>query len=349
MAKKKRARQLTTEQPKSQVLPTSKSAAHPKATEAARRPWLWWVLGGGLLLVVGLVVAAIMFQGSSSPAAPAVTAMGQVAGCRAVPRFASAQGFQSVTFNSDDLYVTGLKMVDGSNPQNVYKHPSWASAGFLGPVMADGEGNIYTVPVPRISLIDNPPQQQNRVYRVDTNTAEMKLFVELPAAAPPSAQNAYGALGLGLDCETNSLYVSSVAGSTADKELGRIFRIDLSSGKVVAQLEGIDAMGLGVFKTGRDKRLYFGSTRASEIRSIGLDAQGNFIGNQRVEFPISAPGASGSDKARRITFTDAGEMQIAGRQFDYNLVANTRQPRLQYVYRYQPATQSWSFVSYTPR
>lgn len=348
MAKKKRARQQATERPKSQAPATAKPSAQARATGATRPAWLWWAVGGGLLLVLGLIIAAVMFRSSASIPSP-VIAMGQVAGCRAVPRFASAQGFQSVTFNSDDLYVTGLKMVDGSNPQNVYKHPSWASAGFLGPVMADGQGNIYTVPVPRISLIDNPLQQQNRIYRVDTNTAEMKLFVELPAAAPPGPQNAYGALGLGLDCETNSLYVSSVAGSTADKELGRIFRIDLSSGKIVAQLDGIDAMGLGVFKTGREKRLYFGSTRVSEIRSIGLDTQGNFVGSQRVEFPISAPGASGSDKARRITFTDAGEMQIAGRQFDYNLVANTRQPRLQYVFRYQPATQSWSFVSYTPR
>ena len=348
MAKKKRARQLTAEQPKSQAPAAAKSSAQARVTGTTRPAWLWWAVGGSLLLVLGLIVAAVIFRSNGSSASP-VMAMGQVAGCRAVPRFASAQGFQSVTFNSDDLYVTGLKMVDGSNPQNVYKHPSWASAGFLGPVMADGQGNIYSVPVPRISLIDNPPQQQNRIYRVDTNTAEMKLFVELPAAAPPSPQNAYGALGLGLDCETNSLYVSSVAGSTADKELGRIFRIDLSSGKIVAQFDGIDAMGLGVFKTGREKRLFFGSTRVPEIRSIALDAQGNFIGSQRVEFPISAPGASGSDKARRISFTDAGEMQIAGRQFDYNLVANTRQPRLQYVYRYQPATQSWSFVSYTPR
>ncbi len=312
--------------------------------------WLQNILRSKVfLIIVGLIIAAAFFQQSGSNNASAVTSMGQVASCRAVPRFASAQGFQSVTFNSDDLYITGLKMVDGSNPQRVYKHPSWASAGFLGPVLADGQGNIYTVPVPRISLIDNPPQAQNRVYRVDTNTAEMTLFVELPAAAPPSPQNAYGALGLGLDCETNSMYVSSIAGSTAAQELGRIFRIDLGTGAIVAQLDGIDAMGLGVFKTGREKRLYFGSTRVGEIRSIGLDAQGNFVGSQRVEFPISAQGASGSDKARRLTFTDAGDMQIAGRQFDYNLVANTRQPRLQYVYRYQPTTQSWAFVSYTPR
>lgn len=351
MPKKKRGSQPTKQQAPAQSQPARKPSSPPKATGAPRPPWLWWALGAGLLLVLGLIIATLLTRQPTSNASSAsnATAMGQVAGCRAVPRFASAQGFQSVTFNSDDLYITGLKMVDGANPKNVYKHPSWNSAGFLGPVMADGQGNIYTVPVPRISLVDNPPQQQNRVYRVDTNTGEMKLFVELPAAAPPNPQNVYGALGLGLDCETNSLYVSSVAGSSATQELGRIFRIDLSTAKVVAQLDGVDAMGLGVFKTGREKRLYFGSTRVSEIRSVGLDAQGNFVGSQRVEFPISAPGASGSDKARRITFTDAGDMQIAGRQFDYNMVANTRQPRIQYVYRFQPKEQSWTFVSFTPR
>lgn len=345
MAKKKRNRQSPTEQTKSQA---TKPASRVDARGSKRPAWLWWTIGAGVLLVTGLIIAALLSQ-QSGKSASAVMSMGQVAGCRSVPRFATAQGFKTVTFNSDDLYITGLKMVDGSDPQRVYKHPSWASAGFLGPVLADGQGNIYTVPVPRVSLVDNPPQEQNRIYKVDTNTAEMKLFVELPAAAPSDPSNPYGALGLGLDCETNSLYVSSVAGSTAAKELGRMYRIDLASGKIVAQLDGIDAMGLAVFKTGREKRLYFGPTRVPEIRSIALDQQGNFVGSQRVEFPISAPAASGVDKARRITFSDAGEMQIAGRQFDYNLVANTRQPKLQYVYRYQPNSQSWSFVSYTPR
>ena len=163
MAKKKKNRQLAAEQPKSQALPASKPAGRTTATSAKGQPWLWWAISGALLLIVGLIIAAAFFQQSGSNNASAVTSMGQVASCRAVPRFASAQGFQSVTFNSDDLYITGLKMVDGSNPQRVYKHPSWARSGLLGPVLADGQGNIYTGPVPRISLIVTPPQAQNRV------------------------------------------------------------------------------------------------------------------------------------------------------------------------------------------
>ncbi|HEU5088253.1 MAG TPA: hypothetical protein VFT99_12435, partial [Roseiflexaceae bacterium] len=97
----------------------------------------------------------------------------------------------------------------------------------------------------------------------------------------------------------------------------------------------------------RGKRLYFGPARVSEVRSVALDTNGNFAGQVRVEVPLTAPGAGGSDRARRITFTDAGEMQVNGRQFDFNMVANTFQPRLLYVFQYQLADDSWKFVSFT--
>jgi hypothetical protein len=277
-----------------------------------------------------------------------VNRIGAVQGCRRVPRFASEQGFRTVTFSTEDRSVLGLKMVDGSDPSRVYRHPSWSSAGSLGPVLADGQGNVYVGPVPRINLVDNPPGLQSRVYRVDSNTGEMKLFADLPVAAPPTPDNAYGVLGFALDCETNSLYVTSVAGSTRAEERGRIFRIDLGSGAVAATLDGVDAIGVGVFNTARGKRLYFGPARVSEVRSIALDASGNFVGEPRVEMALTAPGASGTDRARRITFTDGGEMQVNGRQFDFNMVANTFQPRLLYVYQYQLADDSWKFVSFTP-
>jgi hypothetical protein len=313
-------------------------------------PWVWLAIGGTLVVAALVIIGALVLQpgaAGSTPAAP-VSRIGQVQGCRRVPRFAAAQGFRSATFSTEDRAVVGLKMVDGADPSRVYRHPSWSSAGSLGPVLADGQGNIYVAPVPRINLLDNPPELQNRIYRVDSASGEMSLYADLPAAAPPTPENVYGVLGLALDCETNSLYATSVAGSTRSEERGRIFRVDLGSGVVTSTFDGVDAIGVGVFNTARGKRLYFGPARVSEIRSVALDAAGNFTGEERVELPLTAPGASGTDRARRITFTDAGEMQVNGRQFDFNMVANTLQPRLLYVFQYQLADDSWKFVSYTP-
>jgi hypothetical protein len=323
----------------------------PLAQKPARR-WLWWALGAGALLILGLVVAAGLTQGMGSanirPTPLTLRQPGPVTGCRAVPRFATAEGYRSVNFATDDRAVLGLKMYDPATPDQTYSRPSWSSAGYLGPLIADGQGNLYVGPVPRINLIDNPPEQQNWIYRVDTNSGEMEPFVHLPAAAPPSVENPYGVLGLTIDCETNSLYATSVAGSDRATERGRITRIDLNNGQIAGQLEDVDAIGIAIFNTATGRRLYFGPARVSEVRSVALDDQGNFVGDEQVEFRLDAPGASGSDRARRISFTERGEMLINGRQFDFNLAASTIQPRLLYVYQYRPTNDGWDFVSFSP-
>jgi hypothetical protein len=308
--------------------------------------WIWWVGGVGVIGVIFLAVAWFATQQTAVVSPQKTMQPGAVNACRSVPRFATVAGYTTVNFATDDRAILGLKMVDVNDVTKVYRHPSWAMAGSLGPVLADGAGNVYVGPVPRINLIDNPPGQQNRIYRVDTNTGVMAAFVELPAAGPTTIENPYGVLGLAIDCETNSLYVSSVAGSDRITERGRIFRIDLNTGKVATWYEGVDAIGIGVFKTQHGKRLYFGPARSSEIRSVGLDAQGNFGHDERVEAALTAPSASGSDRARRITFTDQGAMIVNGRQFDYNLVANTYQPKLQYTFRYRLKDDGWDFVSF---
>lgn len=327
-------------------------AALPPTPQRPARRWLWWSIGAGALLILGLVVAAALTQGmrgaGAAPTPVTLRQPGPVAGCRAVPRFATAAGYRSVNFATDDRAVLGLKMYDPATPDQMYSHPSWTSGGYLGPLIADGQGNIYVGPVPRINLIDNPPERQTWVYKVDTNTGEMRPFVNIPSAAPPSTENPYGILGLAIDCETNSLYATSVAGSGRAAELGRITRIDLNTGQVMGQIEGVDAIGVAIFNTAVGKRLYFGPARVSEVRSVALDDQGNFVGDEQVEFPLDAPGASGSDRARRISFTDRGEMLINGRQFDFNLAASTIQPRLLYVYKYRATDDGWDFVSFSP-
>jgi hypothetical protein len=313
--------------------------------------WRWWLIGGAVVLaIVAGVLTILVINSSASPVASPTPLRqpGPANACRSVPTFATAAGYAAVNFATDDRAVMGLKMFDPAQPEQEFRHPSWAQAGFLGPLVADGLGNLYVAPVPRINLIDNPPPLQNRIYKVDTTTAEMQLFLELPSVAPAPTENPYGVLGLAIDCETNSLYVTSVAGSDRNRELGRIYRINLTNGQIAAQYDGIDAIGIGVYNTARGKRLYFGPTRVSEVRSIALDAQGNFVGSERVEFALQAPGASGSDRARRINFTDQNEMLVNGRQFDYNLIANTVQPNLLYVYRYRTIDDGWDFVSFDP-
>jgi hypothetical protein len=267
--------------------------------------------------------------------------------CRARPRFISELGMGGQIYIGTNLQgYTGLTL-SARDPNNgqmlVYQHPSWDDAGNLAPYALDRAGNIYVGPAPFVSLDNNPPELQNRIYRVDGESGEMSLFVELPAAQPPSSSNPFGVMGLAYDCDTDSLYASSLAGSTYDAELGRIFQIDVNSASVVSRLENVDAFGVGSYQGAQGKRLYFGSARDSSVRSVPLDDEGHFDGEQRVEFYLLAAPGGGDDRAKRIQFPERDQMRIKGIEFNYTLRAASDFKERDYAYRYQPLADTWEF------
>ncbi|HEU5086652.1 MAG TPA: hypothetical protein VFT99_04380, partial [Roseiflexaceae bacterium] len=82
-----------------------------QAQPARRVPWLWLAVGGTLAIAVAIIALALVVRpdAASATPTPAVWRIGQVQGCRRVPRFAAKQGFGSVTFSTEDRTTTGLK------------------------------------------------------------------------------------------------------------------------------------------------------------------------------------------------------------------------------------------------
>jgi hypothetical protein len=229
-------------------------------------------------------------------------------------------------------------------PSQQYSDPTWDDAGYLGPLATDQNGNIYVAPAPHVSLLDNPPAQANTIFKVDAVTGKLAAYLALPSAAPATPQNSFGLMGLTYDCNTHSLYATTVAGSKPTEELGRIYRIDVATGQVTSTLEKTDAFGLAVFNGVSGKRLYFGSARVSEVRSVALDVQGNFAGVPRVEFSMAGWGPNGDDKARRVIFDVDNTMLIRGLPFDFNLVATSGRPQTDYQVNYDPSNDTWHLV-----
>ncbi|MBL8056834.1 MAG: hypothetical protein JNK29_09055 [Anaerolineales bacterium] len=328
--------------------------ASRKPPKPAQPEWLqWWPVAVLLLGVAGLAWAASRPAAPVGPPAATPRTLGGVANCARQPAFAAAAGFSpnAALTTSDDRRM-GLVLMealaDGRLQQ--YQHETWTLAGWLGGLVLTESGDVYVIPAPRVSLWDNPPEKSTILYRVDGQSGAMAAALTLPAAQPPAAANPFGLLGLTYDCETHSLYVSSVAGSSRSAEVGRLFRVDLSGAapKLAAQLDGVDAIGVGVFNGAQGKRLYFGSARTSEVRSVALDAAGNFTGAPRLEFSLAEHDPRGDDKARRLSFDQSGGLQVEGLKFNFNLVATSEHRQNRYRYRYDPAADSWTFLDVTP-
>jgi len=280
--------------------------------------------------------------------------IGAANSCRSNPRFATTHGLlDSINISTSERGIMGLVVYNTNmdpaqvrlGAEGVYQHETWDDAGYLGPVATDGQGNVFTAPMPRVSLTDNPPEKANIVYRIDSLTGVMRPLVDLPAAGEPHPSNAYGILGLTYDCDTNSLYVSSAMGSTFREEVGRVFHVDATTGEIKAMWEGIDALSLAVFNGASGKRLYYGTARLPEVRSIALDADGNFSGSPRTDLYLSEYGPGLDLRARRIAFAElGGNLAVRAVEFYFTLVAASEVRTANFNFNYDAATDTWMFA-----
>jgi hypothetical protein len=269
--------------------------------------------------------------------------------CKKNPAFVQALGFNQAKsfFSTSDIKTMGLLLMESSQPGNpavaatrVYQHPSWTKGGWLAPVLVDNAGNIFTAPAPFINVLNNPASNQNTIYKVDYGTGVMDEFMRLPVP-DTNSQNAYGIIGMAYLCETNTLYVSTVAGSDRLNERGAIYAINPGTQKVIDKISNFDAMGMGITYITGERKLFFGNGRNSDIFSVGLTDKGKFSSSPRKEFTLANLGPRGDDKVRRITTDAFGNLNITGMEFNFNLVAPREKQQATYQYFYSSDEKVW--------
>jgi hypothetical protein len=300
-----------------------------------------WVRQGIRFLILTIMLAACQTQAEEPPSLPEGYAIGFVNFCQASPQFLAGLNYSQPVIDTTQEFATGLLVRDLADDGRLYQHESWDDAGKVGPFVLDWLGNIFVSPAPVINQELNPVEEQNKVFLADTQTAEMREFVSLPWPLPPSGSNPYGVVGLTYDCETDSLYAASVAGSTPQDEVGVIYQLDPKTGEIISQLEDFDALGIGIFKSSQGKRLYLGAGRTPELYSIALDGDGRFVGQPRLEFSLAEQAGGSTDKAYRLQFTQENKMIVKAIEFNYSLQATTRREQDIYTFQYNPEEDAW--------
>jgi hypothetical protein len=268
--------------------------------------------------------------------------------CRTMPSYVNSIGFdvQKSGFSTSENKKRGLCFVEfgtGENHSNrVYQHKSWSKAGYLGPMLITETGDIFTAPIPTVNLYYNKPSEQNFLYKIDKNTQEMERIATLPTSNPPNAENPFGLMGLAYDCDTKVIYASSLAGSTRDKENGRIFALNRETYQIVDTLDKIDCMGVGIAFIQGEKRLLLGKARNGSILSVALNSEGKFVGSRRKELSLEGLGPRGDDIARKIRVLPDGTLQIQGVEFYFNLIAPTEKQETKYLFK--AVNQKWMLI-----
>jgi hypothetical protein len=303
------------------VAPAAQNQASARAP--AKKPM------GLIVALSGLAVAAVWALSTHQTPAPAKKPF--------VARLGLGANAALSTSERDLLGLAVIAQSADGQRQKYWQHPSWRMAGNLSAFAIDARGDIYLIPAPRVNLLENPPSLQNRLYRVDSESAEMQLALEFPVADPVSQRNPFAGLGLSYDCGLDSVFLSSVAGSTPSTQKGRVYRIALRPTPQIASVfDGFDALSVLSVDTQTGPALMLGSARTGEVSMLPLAANGDFLRDQRPipVLDLTGIGPEGNDRARKIEISSDATITVRGMRFAYNLAQPPAQAKPT-LYRFQ--------------
>jgi hypothetical protein len=305
-----------------------------------------------LLLLAASIAAYFVFnikqQNQKPKNLPSQFKLGVVSGCRKIPQFIKRLNMRQPAIDSKQLDHNGGLLIRDMSNNATWQDKSWTKSGYLAAFERDDKGSMYVAPLPYVSLTLNPPEKQNQIYKIDTKSAKMNLFLKMPSPEVPNNKNPFGTMGLFYDCDTNSLYVTSVAGSLPKQEKGVIYQIDLTTNQVVSQLNNVDAIGVGVFNTLKGKKLYFGSARKPHIYSVYLDEKGHFVSNKKYELSLSEIQGGNTTVAKKFVFRRKNNkfiMTVKETEFGFRLLAENNPNKKKYHFEYSIADDKWAFLA----
>lgn len=289
-----------------------------------------------LFVVVSLVTLALLMAARPAAGVQSELPYGSAMYCRQMPAFAAAGAMEVFSTAAPDQ--VGLVLTDATASTYWY-HPSWQAAGTLGPFVFDRAGAIYTIPVPRVNLNDNPSMMRDAVYRIDPHDAQMRALVTIPRP-DTGGVHPFHLVGLTYDCDSESLYVATLAGSTRDAERGRILRFDLQAHTLEPVLDDFDALGLAVYNHAHGKQLYIASARQPEVVVLQLTPGGAAHGAPVAAFELPTTAFGTDTRARRLTVAADGTMYAYAVPFTFSL--QTGSERHEQVYRFAFANGTWT-------
>ena len=132
-----------------------------------------------------ITVAAIMLF-SCNHHEEMVSGLATIADCKALPAFAKNIGFNAnrTAFSTSEKNVKGIALIEYNIseglPNKMFQNPGWKNHGNMGPMVIDAGGNCYVAATPSVNILDNRPEEQNKLYQINPATGDMQEIIDLP-------------------------------------------------------------------------------------------------------------------------------------------------------------------------
>jgi hypothetical protein len=244
---------------------------------------------------------------------------------------------QPVMIDLSQKRFKGIALLYGKQFNKVLHPKQWEQYEHFSTYALDKQGNIYLIPTPFISIRPTTFNLQKNIYKLDTHTGNISIFMEVEPVTP-SAQNPYGLNAVAYDCDDDTLWVASIDQSDYREQKGVIYHISPQTKQVLQKVKGFDALTLSIIHTSQGKKLLVGSARdnglyAFDMRSNGLEHPARKV------LEIPDPNAH----IRKIRIGKQNRLLLETIPFAYSLIAQTaKEDRTLYEARWLPEKSTWS-------
>ncbi len=257
--------------------------------------------------------------------------------CMVSPKFLKKQSIpQPVIIDLSQQRYKGIALLYGEKLQNVLHPKQWEKYEHLGTYTLDRKGNIYLAPIPFISISPHTFELQRNVYKVDTDTGELSIWMHFDEVHP-DGHNPYGVVAIVYDCDDDSLWVSTIDESDYRHQRGVIYHIDTKTRKILQRSEGFDALSLQILHTNMGKLLLAGSAKDGGLYAFTVEN-----GSLKTDTVKLLDMPASNERIRKIKIRGHNHLELQSIPFTYTLIAQTaNDDRTHYDAYYDEKNHHW--------
>ena len=301
-----------------------------------------WPIAAALTVVVGLAAFVIVVKQQQEPS-PDVRAFdfgtfSPSRTCSRPPRFLRRRHIlQPVMIDLSQKHYTGVALRYGQNFTQVLHPKQWEQYAHFSTYALDTVGNLYLIPTPYISIHPTTFTLQKKLFRLDTTTGEVGIFMSFDDVHP-RPDNPYGLSAITYDCEDHTLWVAAIDESDYRNQRGVIYHVDPTSKRVMQRVQGFDALTLRTVHTSKGKFLLAGSARDNGLYAFDI-AGGKGLASTPHKL-LELPDPNGH--IRKINLQAENQLELQAIPFSYSLVAQAaKEDRTHFSAKLSPKKQNW--------
>jgi len=247
--------------------------------------------------------------------------------CAKAPNFLSKLNIpQPVVIDLSQKEYKGVVLRYGKGFTKVLHRKQWEQYGHFSTYTLDKRGNTYLVPMPFISIEATTFNLQKNIYKLDTNTGKISIFMHFDDVFP-TKNNPYGISAIVYDCEDNTLWVSAIDESDYKKEKGVIYHIDIHTKKILQKVESLDVLSLSLIQSNKGKYLLAGSARDNALYAYKIKNK-KLMTNVHKLFELK----ESNQHIRKIKVVSANKLELQSILFTYTLIVQTDKEDRRFTY-----------------